>query len=53
MESLFTRLGRIFLSLLYAAGGISGGFLLLCRLGVLTPAEGAALLQTLLPFSFW
>lgn len=33
----FPRLARLFLALLYTAGGISGVFLLLCALGVLSP----------------
>lgn len=33
----FPRITRVFLTLLYAAGGISGVFLLLCALGVLSP----------------
>ena len=33
----FPRLTRLLLALLYAAGGLSGVFLLLCALGVLSP----------------
>ena len=36
--SLPSRIGRVLLVLLCSAGGLSGGFLLLCGLGVLSPA---------------
>ena len=38
MGSVLSRMGRVLLILLYAAGAIAGGFLLLCRFGVLSPA---------------
>ena len=36
--SLPSRIGRVLLVLLCSAGVLSGGFLLLCGLGVLSPA---------------
>ena len=44
MDSFLSRTGRVLLLVLYAAGMLAGGFLLLCRLGVLSPAAVAALL---------
>ena len=47
MDSFLSRTGRVLLLVLYAAGAIAGGFLLLCRLGVLSPAAAAALLAVI------
>lgn len=41
MDAFFFWASRVLLVLLYAAGVVSGGFLLLCRLGVLSPAAVA------------
>ena len=51
MDSVFSRVGRVLCVLLYAAGAISGGFLLLCRLGVLSPAEVSEALRNLFALS--
>ena len=45
---VFSRMGRVLLALLYLAGLLAGGFLLLCRLGVLSPAEVAEMVSPLL-----
>lgn len=37
VQKVLTRMGRVLLALLYGAGGLSGIFLLLCALGVLSP----------------
>ena len=47
MDSFLSRTGRVLLAVLYTAGAIAGGFLLLCRLGALSPAAAAALLAVI------
>ena len=48
MGTVFSRMGRVLLTLLYLAGLLAGGFLLLCRVGVLSPAEVAEMVSPLL-----